>query len=121
MNHFSWVSIRSTSPGSWGGTADFLSGDNLFANSPLWPCSGQGTWMIPQKPNSIFLGFPTSCPSGLEAEYSFEPFSSPSGYPKGAILAAKVMPLSGNPPLDGYKFPDAQCNADMTSCTDPLQ
>jgi len=28
--------------------------------------------------------------------------------------------LSGKTALVGYKFPDSQCNADMTSCIDPL-
>jgi hypothetical protein len=120
MNHFSWVRIRSDSPGGWGGTADFLAGDDLTINSPYWRCSGQGRWNIPQKPHSILFTFPASCPSGIEMEYTFDRFYAPGSYPKGAILAASVTPLSGSSALEGYKFPDTQCNADMTSCIDPL-
>jgi len=121
MNHYSWVRITSDQPGSWGGKADFLAGDDLVANAPYWPCSGQGTWNIPAKPYSIIFMFPSSCPSGLEFEYTFDPFTTPSGYPKGAILAATVTPLSGGSPIEGYKFPDSQCAADMSSCVDPLK
>ena len=120
MNHFSWVRIRSDSPRSWGGTADFLAGDDLAINFPYWPCSGQGQWNIPQKPYSILFTFPASCPSGIEMEYTFDRFYAPGSYPRGAILAATVTPLSGSSALEGYKFPDTQCNADMTSCIDPL-
>jgi hypothetical protein len=120
MNHFSWVRIRSNSPGGWGGTADFLAGNDLTVNAPYWQCSGQGQWMIPEKPNSILFTFPVSCPSGIQGEYTFDPFREPGSHPKGAILAASVTPLSGSPGLEGFKFPDTQCNADLTSCIDPL-
>jgi hypothetical protein len=120
MNHYSWVRIRNDSSSSWGGTADFLAGNDLVINSPYWPCSGQGKWMIPQKPYSILFTFPASCPSGIQGEYTFDPIHAPGSYPKGAILAATVTPLSGSLVLEGYKFPDTQCNADMTSCIDPL-
>jgi hypothetical protein len=119
-NHYSWVRIRSNSPSSWGGTADFLAGDDLTINSPYWQCTGQGQWMIPQKPYSILFTFPASCPSGNQGEYTFDPFRASGSFPKGAILAATVTPLSGSPGLTGYKFSDTQCNADMTSCLDPL-
>jgi hypothetical protein len=120
MNHYSWVRIRNDSPSSWGGTADFLAGDDLVINAPYWQCSGQGQWMIPQKPHSILFTFPASCPSGNEEEYTFDRFRAPGSSPQGAILAATVTPLSSSPTLEGYKFPDTQCNADMTSCIDPL-
>jgi hypothetical protein len=120
MNHYSWVRIRSDSPSSWGGTADFLAGNDLTINFPYWPCSGQGQWMVPEKPRSILFNFPASCPSSIEAEYTFDPIHAPGSYPKGAILAATVTPLSGSLTLEGYKFPDTQCNAGMTSCVDPF-
>ncbi|MBI5534271.1 MAG: hypothetical protein HY898_16220 [Deltaproteobacteria bacterium] len=121
MNHYSWVRIRSDSPGSWSGTAEFLAGDDLAVNSPYWPCSGAGKFFIPAKPYSILFEFPSSCPSGIELEYTFDPFYPPSAYPKGAILAATVTPLSMSGSIEGYKFPDTQCNGDMTACTDPLK
>ena len=120
LNHYSWVRIRSDSPGSWGGTADILAGNDLAINSPYWECSGQGQWMISQQLYSIWFTFPASCPSGIERGYTFDPFQPPGRYPKGAILAATVTPPSGSSALEGYKFPDMQCNADMTSCIDPL-
>lgn len=76
--------------------------------------------MIPAKPRSILFTFPASCPSSMQAEYTFDPFREPGSYPKGAILSATVTSLSGTITLQGYRFPDAQCNADMTSCSDPL-
>jgi hypothetical protein len=120
MNHFSWVRIKSHSPGDWYGSAEFLSGDDLSMNIPYWPCSGTGSWEIPQKPDSIVFTLPKSCPSTVETEYTFE-FNTGSGYPKGAIRSAKVSPLSGGQAIEGYEFPDSQCNAQMTSCIDPLK
>lgn len=120
LNHYSWVRITSATPGSWNGPAEFLSGDTLAANSPFWPCSGPGQWFIPQKPYSIFFSFPASCPGGLEAEYTFDPISAAPSYPNGAIASATVTPLSGGSPLQGWKFPGTQCDATMSSCTNPL-
>jgi hypothetical protein len=76
--------------------------------------------MISQQLYSIWFTFPASCPSGIERGYTFDPFQPPGSYSKGAILAATVTPPSGSSALEGYKFPDMQCNADMTSCIDPL-
>jgi len=67
----------------------------------------------------MLITFPSSCPVKME-EYVFNPFYAPTGYPKGAILTATITTLSGKTALVGYKFPDSQCNADMTSCIDPL-
>jgi len=120
MNHFSWVRIRIVSPGLGAGTADFLAGDDLAINFPYWQCSGLGNFLFSEKPNSILFTFPASCPSGIQREYVFDPFRAPGSYPKGAILSATVTPLSGSSALVGYKFPDTQCLADMTSCSDPL-
>ena len=123
LNHYSWVRVRRAALGDWSGTAEFLSGDTLTTNAPFWPCSGQGSWTIPAKPYSILFTFPAGCPAGLETEYTFDPISTPaSTYPKGAVLQAIVTPLATGPAsLDGYKFPDTQCDAAMTSCADPLQ
>ena len=88
-------------------------------NAPYWPCSGQGTWAIPQKPFSVYVMFPASCPDGLDPEYTFDSFQAPGAYPKGAVLAASLSTLNGAH-LEGYKFPAAQCAADMSSCQDPL-
>jgi hypothetical protein len=120
LNHYSWVRIRSNPAGSGTGTADFLAGNDLAINSPYWQCSGQGQWMIPQKPDSILFTFPLTCSSLIEREYTFDPMQSPGTYPRGAILMATVTPLSDSAAVAGYKFPDTQCNADMTSCSDPL-
>ena len=120
MNHFSWVRIRVVSPGLGAGTADFLAGDDLAINSPYWQCSGLGKFLSSEKPNSILFTFPTSCPSSIQREYTFDRFREPGTYPKGAILSATVTPLSGGSALQGYKFPDTQCSADMTTCSDPL-
>jgi len=120
LRHYSWVRITSDSSGQWTGTAEFLSGEDISSNSPYWACSGKGTWMIPQKVNSILFTFPSSCPSGIEMEYTFE-FSLPMPYPPGASLAAVVSPLSGSQKLEGYKFPDSQCDATMSTCIDPFK
>lgn len=120
LNHFSWARFRSAQPGDWYGTVDILAGGDMALNAPYWPCSGQGEWMIPQKVNSVYITFPASCPDGIEPEYTFESFHGPGPYPGGAILAATMSTLGGTS-LEGYKFPDSQCNAAMTSCSDPLQ
>jgi hypothetical protein len=121
LRHYSWVRIRRASLGDWTGTAEFLSGSTLASNAPFWPCSGRGSWMIPAKPNAILLRFPEGCPADLESQYTFDPFAPPPPFPRGAILSASVADLRGEIPLTGFKFPDAQCDAAMTTCTDPFR
>jgi hypothetical protein len=115
---YSWLGLTRSGPSGF--TAYVQSGQDLAGNNPLWPCSGQGEWLLSQTPYSMLITFPSSCPIKME-EYIFNPFYAPTGYPKGAILAATITTLSGKTTLVGYKFPDSQCNADMTSCIDPLQ
>jgi hypothetical protein len=115
--NYSWLRLTHSAPSVF--TAYVQSGQALTGNSSLWPCSGQGDWLASQAPHSILITFPSSCPVKME-EYIFNPFYAPSGYPRGAVLAATITPLSGKTTLVGYKFPDSQCNADMTSCLDPL-
>ncbi len=120
MNHYSWVRL-SGATGS--GTAEFLAGDTLTVNTPYWACSGKGTWMMTAKPYTIGLYFPSSCTLGFWSA-TFSSFQVPGGYPKGAVLSASVQPLATPPPalaIEGYKFPPSQCDAAMTTCTDPLK
>jgi hypothetical protein len=119
MNHFSWVRI--SVPDMGGGAAQFLSGEGMFANVPIWNCSGAGTWMLTQKVDTIGFYFPSSCAEGFKA-YTFLSFQAPSSFPNGAILEATVEDLT-NPGMTttAYKFLSSQCDAAMTTCTDPLQ
>lgn len=118
MNHFSWVRFGGT---SYGGTADFLAGEDLPANAPFWPCTGQGSWMVTAKPDTLQLDFPASCSMPMEV-LTFESFGgAPSGYPPGAIMTATIESLTfPGSYLEGYKFPDSQCAADMSSCQNPF-
>jgi hypothetical protein len=115
--NYSWLRLTRDAPSVF--TAYVQSGQDLTGNTPFWPCSGQGDWFLSQLRYSMLITFPSSCPVKME-EYVFNPFYAPTGYPKGAILTATITTLSGKTALVGYKFPDSQCNADMTSCIDPL-
>jgi hypothetical protein len=121
LNHYSWVRFVVPDPG--GGDADFLSGDTLSVNAPYWNCSGKGSWALTQKPDTVQLFFPASCGVPSVEVYTFLSLMPvmPGGYPKGAILAGNVQE---NPQvgmiLEAYKFAPTQCDAAMTSCTDPF-
>ena len=119
MNHFSWV--RLSGGPQWGGDAEFLAGDDLFANAPIWECSGLGSWMITAKPYTIGLQFPSSCSIGF-ASYTFLTMLPATGYPPGAIVQASLEDLAyPNAPMEGYKFPSDWCDPTMTTCPDPWQ
>lgn len=120
LNHFSWV--RFTVDGMAGGAAQYNAGADLAYNAPLWSCNGAGTWMLTAKPDTVGFNFPPSCTDGFQA-YTFLSFQAPSSsFPKGAILEATVeAPTMPGQTFNAYKFPDSQCDAAMTKCTDPLQ
>lgn len=118
LNRFSWVRFETSS--GFDGTATFLSGEGLSYSVPYWECSGPGYWTVTAKPNTLQLQFPTSC-GLMDDVLTFLTFAPPAGYPQGAILSASIEVI-GKPvsPIEGYKFPDNQCTADMSACEDPF-
>jgi hypothetical protein len=65
----------------------------------------------------VVLIFPSSCAVPDKA-LTFESFYPPGGYPAKATLAAHIADNSF--PIDGYKFPPSQCDAQMTMCSNPF-
>jgi hypothetical protein len=119
MNHFSWV--RLSGGPQWGGDAEFLAGDDLFANAPFWDCTGLGSWMITAKPYTVGLQFPASCSTGF-ASYTFLTMLPAAGYPPGAVVQASLEdPTNPGATLEGYRFPSDWCDPTMTTCPDPWQ
>lgn len=116
INRFSWVRFETSSP--FDGPAQVLAGD-LAYSMPYWECSGEGTWTVTAQPNTVLLLFPPSC--GIVGEsLTFVSFTPASGYPPGATLSAGIEVTSAPSSIEGYKFPDGQCDADMTTCEDPF-
>jgi hypothetical protein len=115
LNHYSWVRFD----GSAAGTADYdPGGAEILSNAPYWSCSGQGSYTVTQKPNTVLLTFPAAC--NLPAlVLTFDSFYS-QGIPPKATLGAHVSTDPPNQPLDGFKFPPSQCDANMTTCQAPF-
>lgn len=118
MNHYSWV--RLSGAPQWGGDAEFLAGEDLFANLPFWNCSGKGSWMITAKPYTIGLQFPSHCSLGFTS-FTFVTVQ-PASYPTGAVLYATLEDLAEpGLPVEGFKFHSNWCDPAMSSCPDPWQ
>lgn len=120
MNHYSWVRLSPTSATS--GDAQILDGAALAINAPFWPCNGQGSYDLVTQPRSIQLHFPSSLCNGMKSSVlTFSSFNAAGGYPAGAIDSASIT-ISGSSgsPVEAYRFGSSQCDATMTSCTDPL-
>jgi hypothetical protein len=115
--HYSWIRIS----GSWGGTAEYLSGADLPSNTPLWPCSGQGTWFLTESYYSILLRLPSTCPSGSSTLFTFREFPDAAEGPPGATYGMITMPLSsGEQKAEWWRFPDDQCDVAMSACKSPF-
>jgi hypothetical protein len=116
QNHFSWVRLS----GTGGGSAEFLSGSDIKFNAPYWNCNGKGDWFVTAAPLSLLMHPPASCPPTTTNYVTFERFESPIGSPPGSILTATPRSMTGVVAGVWYKYPDGQCNQDMSSCTDPF-
>jgi hypothetical protein len=121
LNHYSWARFACAAADCWSGTVDIRSGADLYTNMPFWPCDGQGQWMVTAKPNTVDITMPAACADAGFQAFTFETFTPAAGWPKGAVVVSTVSWLNGPMSLDGYKFPDSQCDAAMTACTDPLK
>lgn len=119
VHHYSWVRFSGASMGK--GVAEFLDGQGLTSNTPYWSCNGTGDWYATGAPDTLWLGFPAQCTSVKSAPYTFRGFSPPPDFAKGAILSAGVREIPKIEGVNGLKFPATQCNADMSSCVDPLK
>jgi hypothetical protein len=114
LNHFSWLRLEQ------GGTARFLDGVALSYNYPYWDCNGVGSWSITEKIDTVGLNFPTTCTQGFEPLTFTTLAPTTGGYPKGAVDTASIETTT-NPAIEGYRFPESQCNVDLTSCADPFK
>lgn len=113
LNHYSWVRFDAD------GTAHVLDGSAIGTNAPYWPCSGTGSWLFAQKPETVFLTLPAGCATPGES-LTFSSFKAPEGgFPKGAVLGA-TLEASATPSLEAWKFAGGQCNAAFTVCEDPF-
>lgn len=121
MNHYSWVRFTPTSASS--GDAEINDGAALAINGPFWPCNGKGSYDLVAQPRSIQLHFPSSLCNGMKSSVlTFSSFTAASGYPPGALDSASVtISSSAGSPVEAYRFPSTQCDASMTTCTDPFQ
>jgi hypothetical protein len=119
QDHYSWLRLRGDSA-AWSGVAQFLADDDLALNDPYWECSGQGRWMITERPNTIGVTLPDDCPDKKTVALTFYRFSDPPSSPKGVMLQASIEVASAPPNIEGFKFPDGQCDATMTSCANPF-
>ena len=99
--------------------ARFLDGATLSVNAPYWSCNGAGQWGLAQKPDTLALSFPADCDEGFVA-LTFLDIKPGNGFPSGVLLTASVEASSPDMFLEGYKFPYAQCDPQMTSCVDPF-
>jgi hypothetical protein len=121
LNRFSWIRFSVTSATE--GTAIIDRGTLGSGTVPYWNCSGSTQWNITVRPDTIQLHYPsgecTGARSGLFTFTRIDPASE--NYPRGAELLA-VIEVAGVSPdtISGYKFPPDQCDAAMTTCTDPL-
>lgn len=113
MEHYSWVRFNADF------TADILAGTDLPTNAPIWNCSGKGSWLFSAKLYNVSLTLPAPCEPGL-FDLTFEKLLAPeTTYMKGAILRAHITKPPLDTPLEGFKFPDTQCDTAMTACTSP--
>jgi hypothetical protein len=112
MNHYSWLRIQPDN------VARVLDGSALSGNLPFWPCNGLLNWHLAAKPDTIAIYLPGGC-SPTFVPLTFSNLAPATGYPKGATLSASVE-VSDTQVVEAYKFPHAQCDAELTSCVDPL-
>jgi hypothetical protein len=117
LRHYSWVRLS----GKLGGTAEFLSGEDLPSNSPFWACSGQGTWFETEAFYSIMLRLPAACPSGAPTLFTFKGLPDSYMLEPGASLGM-IAPstISTQPPTEWWKYPDDQCDSNMSTCKSPF-
>ena len=112
-HHVSWVRVFGDQ------TCVVGDGASLNANIPFYPCNGPGTWIFPAKPETILFHFPEEC--GLGHSVTFESWAGTPGWPTGCLQLANVEDAAmPGTPLFACRFPDDQCNADLSECTDPL-
>jgi hypothetical protein len=119
LNHYSWVRFQGS---AFQGTFELLDPKGNAGWTAYFPCQGPGTWMITQAIDSIALMPAAACPMSMQfIPLHFRDFYAPGAYPPGAVLGAHIdAPAMPGQSLDGYKFPDAQCDAAFTSCMLPM-
>jgi hypothetical protein len=117
LNHYSWVRFAAGNPN--GGAADLLPPTGNGAWTGFWgDCSGQGQWAPAQQPGTVRLIFPNNC-NRADQSLTFQMIAPPMGWPPTAILTAAISSPTPPMPMNGWKFPANQCDAQFTNCTLP--
>jgi hypothetical protein len=111
-NHFSWIRFED------GGALTMLDGADMPSNLPYWECNGPGDWILGAAQETVIVTMPGDC---AFSPLRFEAWMGDPTYPEGALQAATVFDGPDSDfPLTAYRFPDAQCAPDLSSCTDPF-
>jgi hypothetical protein len=117
LEHFSWVRFHWIDQGS--ATIDVLPPMGNMAWAPYWQsCQGRGAAAITQKPDTVQFQLPNGCMPAMDV-MTFANLRAPMGFPPGAILAADLQDLANQLAMQGWQFPDAQCDPNFTSCKLP--
>jgi hypothetical protein len=110
-NHFSWVRIEADAK------ITVNDGAALVANLPYYECNGPGGWMITAKPETIMLELPADC---SWSSLTFSKWTGTPAYPPGCLQEVIVEDNTTASIIGAWRFPPDQCDAAMTSCTDPF-
>jgi hypothetical protein len=118
LNHYSWIRFSSDASNCIEGRIDILDPPNGAPWSPFWPCQGTGRWTLTQRPQTVQLSLPPGCGDDATDVFTFvAPAPAPS-WPAGTLFQVTLeRTVSGT--FDGFKYPDSQCDADMTTCQSP--
>jgi hypothetical protein len=110
-HHYSWVRFEAD------GALTVNDGASLQSNVPFYPCSGPGSWIFTAQPETVGLTLAGGC--GFSTLHFVEWTGTPA-WPTGCLQAAIVEDGITPAPLMACRFPASQCDASLSSCTDPL-
>jgi hypothetical protein len=97
---------------------DILAGqDAMKFNVPYWPCSGRGAWTITERPDTFQIMLPSACADAGREVYVVTSFDALGSGPPGSLSHISMTRSPDGMHVDGYRYPDSQCDAAMTSCT----
>lgn len=120
LNRLSWIRFDISSP--MAGTAIINSGTLSGGTMPYWNCSGVASWNVTAQPNTFQLHYPSAECTGMRSgTFVLTRIGPPTRSYPNVQMEATFDAYGVNPSaILGYKFPPDQCDAAMTSCTDPF-
>jgi len=124
LEHYSWVRFSPYDVTS-GGRLELLDSPDSGAWDPFFPCEGTGRWYLTAMPQTIELRLPTACGQDATFVFVIKSVGPASGYglfskaSQQATLQSKSSISTGGNPINAFKYPDAQCDAAMTTCMAP--